>query len=201
MFRQAIVAALALPLLYIPSRAQSAAEPLKLLKRVDPEYPKIAELVGAKGNVILGVVVATDGHVVGAKVLAGHPMLQNAAKNAVLQWIYAPPPSETTIEVTVSFGDVVPDSRPVNRQPVLVKRTDPVYPPEAKAAGITGMVMLRAKIDKEGRVTDVQALTGAPVLRQAAIDALTQWRYRPSVINGEPVESETQITLNFVGER
>src|SRR5262249_11793462 len=66
-----------------------AAPPLTLLKRVEPEYPKIAKQVGAKGTVEMMVTIAPEGNVTAVKVISGHPMLQNAAKAAVMQWVYS----------------------------------------------------------------------------------------------------------------
>ena len=58
--------------------------------------------------------------------------------------------------------------------------------------------MLRAMISREGTIENLQVLSGHPMLVQAAVDAVRQWRYRPYVLNGEPVEVETEVTVNFV---
>jgi TonB family protein len=196
MYRIVLFAALALPLF-----AQN--EELKLIRRVEPEYPRIAKQTGAKGIVELAIAVGTDGHVSAVKVLRGHPMLQAAAKDAVKQWVYEPPAAETILQVTVTFDspDGAPKPEGAIQQAVLISRKDPIYPREAKEAGIVGAVALRAKIGKDGRVVSAQALSGPDVLRQAAIEAVEQWRYKPTMLNGEPVDTETTITLNFVGQR
>ena len=59
-------------------------------------------------------------------------------------------------------------------------------------------MVLRAVISREGTIENLQVVSGHPMLVQAAIDAVRQWRYRPYVLNGEPVEVETQVTVNFV---
>jgi protein TonB len=74
----------------------------------------------------------------------------------------------------------------------------PIYPPLARSARIQGAVVLRAVINRDGKVQDLQILKGHPMLVQAALDAVRQWRYRPYYLNGEPVEVETQVTVNFV---
>ena len=74
----------------------------------------------------------------------------------------------------------------------------PLYPPLARSARIQGEVVLRAVINREGNVQDLQVLRGHPMLVQAALDAVRQWRYRPYYLNGEPVEVETHVTVNFV---
>ena len=79
----------------------------------------------------------------------------------------------------------------------LIHRVQPEYPSLARQARIQGVVILRAIISREGRIEKLQLVSGHPMLVQAAIDAVQQWRYRPYVLNDQPVEVETQITLNF----
>ena len=80
----------------------------------------------------------------------------------------------------------------------LIQRVQPLYPPLAKQAHIQGQVVLRAVISRNGMIENLQVLSGHPMLVQGAIDAVKQWRYRPYFLNGEPVEVETQVTVNFV---
>ena len=79
----------------------------------------------------------------------------------------------------------------------LIHRLQPVYPPLARQARIQGTVVLRAIISREGRIENLQVLSGHPILVPAAIEAVRQWRYKPYVLNDQPVEVETQITVNF----
>ena len=80
----------------------------------------------------------------------------------------------------------------------LVHKVQPAYPPLARAARIQGSVVLRAIISRAGKIENLQVLSGHPLLVQAAIDAVRQWRYRPYNLNGEPVEVETQVTVTFI---
>ena len=80
----------------------------------------------------------------------------------------------------------------------LVYRVQPEYPALARLAHIQGAVLLRAMISRQGTIEDLQAVSGPPLLIKAAIEAVQQWRYRPYVLNGDPVEVDTQITVNFV---
>ncbi len=80
----------------------------------------------------------------------------------------------------------------------LVLRVQPDYPPLARQVRVQGRVVLRAMISREGTIENLQVLSGHPMLVQAAVDAVRQWRYRPYVLNGEPVEVETEVTVNFV---
>jgi protein TonB len=79
----------------------------------------------------------------------------------------------------------------------LVNRVRPDYPYPAKTAHVQGAVVLAAIISKAGTIEDLRVLSGHPMLVAAAIKAVSQWRYRPYILNGEPVEVETQITVNF----
>lgn len=79
----------------------------------------------------------------------------------------------------------------------LVHKVEPVYPPLARAARIQGVVELQAVISRVGRIENLQVLRGHPMLVKAAVEAVQQWRYRPYILNGEPVEVETSVTVNF----
>jgi protein TonB len=79
----------------------------------------------------------------------------------------------------------------------LIRKVQPAYPPLARSARIQGAVVLQAVISKQGTIEDLSVLSGHPMLVQAALDAVRQWRYRPYILNNEPVEVETQITVNF----
>lgn len=74
----------------------------------------------------------------------------------------------------------------------------PVYPPLARQARISGSVVLHAIIDKDGRVSQLEVVSGHPLLVQAALDAVKNWRYQPTQLNGDAVEVDTTITVNFV---
>ena len=80
----------------------------------------------------------------------------------------------------------------------LVHRVQPEYPALARQARVQGQVVLQAIISRDGAIENLQVLRGHPMLVQAALDAVRQWRYRPYVLNGEPVEVETQVTVNFI---
>ena len=80
----------------------------------------------------------------------------------------------------------------------LILRVQPVYPVLARQARIQGTVVLRAVISREGAIEKLQVASGHPMLVQAAMDAVRQWRYRPYFLNNEPVEVDTQVTVKFV---
>jgi protein TonB len=82
-------------------------------------------------------------------------------------------------------------------QGLLIFRVEPTYPPLAQQAHIQGVVVMTALIDKGGNVQHLQVISGHPLLAPAAIAAVKQWRYKPFVLNGQPLEVETTVTVNF----
>ena len=80
---------------------------------------------------------------------------------------------------------------------LLIKRVQPNYPPLARQARIQGTVVLQAEISKDGAIQNLQLISGHPMLAPAAIEAVKQWRYRPYLLNGEPVAVDTQVVVNF----
>jgi len=129
----------------------------------------------AGGNGILGGTGSNTGHNVAE-------LLARTDVNVVR------PPVAPTHPVTVSTGVM---------QGFLLKRVQPVYPAWAQAARIGGTVVLSATITREGTIENLQVISGHPMLVGAAVDAVRHWRYRPYLLNGQPVEVETQIVVNF----
>jgi periplasmic protein TonB len=80
---------------------------------------------------------------------------------------------------------------------LLVRKVSPNYPPLARQARIQGQVVLRAVISKDGSIENLTLVSGHPMLAPAAIDAVKQWKYKPYLLNGEPVEVDTEVQVNF----
>src|SRR6202171_1927966 len=80
---------------------------------------------------------------------------------------------------------------------LLIKRVTANYPQLAKQARIQGTVVLQAEISKDGTIQNLQLISGHPMLAPAAIEAVRQWRYKPYLLNGEPVAVETTVQVNF----
>jgi protein TonB len=80
---------------------------------------------------------------------------------------------------------------------LLIRKVSPNYPPLARQARIQGTVVLQAQISKDGSIQNLQLISGHPMLAPAAIEAVKQWKYKPYLLNGEPVEVETQVQVNF----
>lgn len=80
----------------------------------------------------------------------------------------------------------------------LIKhKVTPKYPREAREQGIQGDVLLQGTIDTNGNLVDLKVLRGDPILVKAAVDAVKKWRYRPYILNGEPVDVDTMIKIQF----
>jgi len=80
---------------------------------------------------------------------------------------------------------------------MLIQKTQPTYPPIAKAARVSGTVVLQATISKQGTIENLRVISGPAMLQQAARDAVMQWRYRPYLLNNEPVEVDTTVNVIF----
>jgi len=98
--------------------------------------------------------------------------------------VKAAPPKKVTISAGVSAG-------------MLLQKTVPTYPPIAKAARVQGTVVLQATISKSGTIENLTVVSGPAMLQQAAMDAVKQWRYRPYLLNNEPVEVDTTVNVIF----
>lgn len=101
----------------------------------------------------------------------------------------APPPASIQTKPTRVSGGVI--------EGFLIHKVTPVYPRLAVTARQQGQVVLHAIIGRDGTIQNLQVVSGPPLLIQAAMDAVQRWRYRPYLLNNEPVEVETQITVNF----
>ena len=98
----------------------------------------------------------------------------------------APPPPTRVVRVG---GAIV--------APKLLKKVPPVYPPLASQARISGSVIVEALVGVNGQVRSVTIVRGLPLLDEAALAAVRQWRYQPLLLNGEPTEFILTVTLNF----
>ena len=82
-------------------------------------------------------------------------------------------------------------------QGLLVEKVQPEYPAEARAKHIEGQVVLRAIIDENGSINDLSVVSGDPLLAPSALAAVKQWKYKPYLLNGQPVNAETEVIVNF----
>jgi|SRR5271166_153202 len=134
---------------------------------------------GVPGGVPGGIPGGQLGGVIGG-------ILSSNSNAATVPRLVAPVPTK---RIRVSQG--VTEGR-------LIQKIEPLYPPLAKAARVQGQVLLNAVISKTGEIQNLVLVSGHPLLVPAALEAVKKWRYRPYLLNGEPVEVETTVTVNFV---
>ncbi len=152
----------------IPKRVEIINEP-----QIQP--PSTAVAGGVPGGVPGGSVGGVVGGVLNSPVTAAPP---------------PPPPPKPQAPKRIRVGGNVQTAK-------LENKVMPQYPPLAKQARIQGTVRLQAVISKDGTVQNLQVVSGHPLLVPAAIQAVRQWRYKPTYLNGEPVEVVTEIDVNF----
>jgi protein TonB len=152
----------------------SLRTPNKIPKKVQmiKEEEAPAPSTGVVGGVVGGVPGGSTGGVIGGLIGSTAP----------------PPKVATPQKLKVSSGVV---------EGLKLNAPSPTYPQMARIAHIQGDVVLQATISKNGTVENLHALSGHPILIQAALDAVRQWKYKPYVLNGEPVEVETTIKVQF----
>jgi protein TonB len=114
---------------------------------------------------------------------------------------FAPAPAAPTAPASPAASSPAAKSGGQIQQAVLIYRKDAEYPKIAKQTGAKGVVKLNATIGTDGTIKKVKVLSGHPMLTNAAMEAVKQWRYRPTLLNGQPVETDTQVLVNFLGDR
>lgn len=154
--------------------------PKEIAKIVDDTPPD--SVGGVVGGVPGGVPGGTIGGILGG-VIGG-------ANTGPMALPPPPPPEAPKPPQRIRVGGNV-------QQANLVRQVKPPYPPLARQARIQGAVILEAVINRQGGVEQLRVVSGHPLLVQAAMDAVRQWKYRPTLLNGDPVEVVTTITVNF----
>jgi protein TonB len=140
----------------------------------EEELPPDAGMQGIAGGVPGGIAGGSMGGVLGGVIGGGK----------------AAPPPPKVVPKRVMVGGNVQAAR-------LVNKVQPLYPPLARQTRISGTVKLHAIIGKDGSVQQLVMVSGHPLLVQSALDAVRQWRYQPTLLNGEPVEVDTEIDVIF----
>jgi len=190
-----------------------------LVHQVVPVYPEIAKAAHISGTVVMHCIIAKDGSVEELQYVSGPPLLLKSAMDAVRQWKYkptllngAPVEVDTTVAVVFTLGGSKeaepaqqqdapahrPDIMMSTLQPLhLISKPLPIYPEEAKAKHIEGIVLLRARISADGSVKELEFDSGPPELMDAAMDAVRKWKYSPMVVNGETVEAQGRVAILF----
>lgn len=202
-----------------PMRVSAGVMAGNAISQPAPVYPDDAKAAKVQGVVVLHAIISKAGTVDNVAVVSGPPALMVSAIDAVRQWKYKPyllngePTAvETTININYTLADgnstpgadrgLAPAQAPIKAaasamEGNLIDKVQPDYPPIAKAAAVQGAVVLHAVISKEGNVEQLTVLSGPPMLTPSALDAVRQWKYRPYLLNGQPTEVETTITVNY----
>jgi protein TonB len=120
-------------------------------------------------------------------------MIGMAAPNATAPPANLVPTASPSLRPTLSTVNV---SQGVSAG-LLIKKVAPSYPPNALRMQVEGNVDLIATISKEGKISNIKVVSGDGQLTKAAVDAVKQWKYKPYLLNGEPVEIQTQVTVKF----
>jgi protein TonB len=139
--------------------------------------PPLSSSAGVVGGVPGGIPGGQLGGVIGG-------IISSTSQAAPVPKLAVTVPKRVRISQGVSVG-------------LLIHKVEPAYPLLARQARIQGDVVLTAIISKDGTIENLQVVSGHPLLIQAALDAVKQWRYRPFLVSGEPVEVETRITVTF----
>jgi TonB family protein len=197
---------------------------LELLRMEKLRYPEEARRNGVQGQVVLHVEISEAGDVEHIDVLSGNPLLVPLTVESVKKWKYKPflrggKPVKVSTRVPLDFafarnvqemmlesntfsGTAGSASAPISLAAALmtgrlVHKVAPVYPAWARANHIAGTVVLRAWISMAGRIKNLIPVSGPRELIEPSIGAVQQWRYRPYVVNGKPVEVTTDIQVNY----
>lgn len=190
-----------------PIRVSSGVQDARLIEKVEPEYPPIALKVRLSGSVELEVSIDREGKVTTIEPKSGHPLLVQAAIDAVKQWHYKPPQirgEPVAVSTIVKLKFELPRHNPGAEAPIrvasgvqaarLLRWVAPEYPADLK---LTGEVVLQVTVDREGRVKTIEVISGHPLLAQSALDSVKQWRYKPALVNRKPVEVVNRVVMKL----
>jgi TonB family protein len=159
----------------------------------DPIYPPEARRDRVEGFVKLKVTIAADGTVYDAVPLSGPKPLYDAALANIRQYQFEAKPAETEIDIAFSLRSAVHAETP----PQPLARTAPVYPKIARRRRVQGVVRVVALVDPEGKVESVQPVSGPEPLKDAALDAVRLWKFRPLLRDGKPGHGTAVIDVPF----
>jgi TonB family protein len=200
----------------VTAPAGASVTPPRKIRTGNPSYPAVARQAGVEGTVVIEALTDVAGRIVSVRSVRSIPLLDEAAMAAVRQWEYTPALVNDTavpLVVTATFHFSLADeavsaggpggaAAPLRvggaiQEPRKLKNVFPVYPQEARDAGIQGMVILEAVIDEGGNVVDARVIRSVPMLDEAALSAVRQWKYTPPTLDGVPKTVIMTVTVNF----
>jgi len=204
----------------------STVTPAKLVHTVPFDHPVAADGSSPSGTVVVKYKIQKDGTVSDVEFVSGPPELKDAAIASVKQWTYEPAmvsghavSSDATAELVVkppppaaspdskaaappAAGSVPSDEKPIRvggnvAARMLVHQVQPIYPEMAKMNHVQGTVVLHAVIARDGTIKSLAYVSGPSELKDCSMDAVKQWRYKPTTLNGKPVEVDTTIAVVY----
>ena len=195
----------------------AGADRPKLIKKVNPVYPKAALAEKLQGVVVLEGLIDEGGKVADVRVISSAaPALDQAAVEALRGWEYEPfqvagKAKKVVFSVTITFaldagrekeepkeGRGGPGQLLDSPEPRVLKQVSPAYPEEAKKNRLQGTVVLEVRTSEEGKVRAIRVLqSAAPLLDQAALEAVKQWEYEPVLKDGRAVPLTFNVTVRF----
>jgi protein TonB len=183
------VSSAAAPHSAVPSKATEAdAEPEVIVTHPDGEKPVSVKAEAPKRAKAVTQAAAAE-EISAPPVLGTGSTAEPSALSSIVESAPAAMPKISAPQsLRVSQGVV---------EGLLIKKVPPVYPRQAIQMHVQGAVQLQAMIDRQGRISSVKVLRGDATLAKAAVDAVNQWRYKPYFLDGQPVDIQTQITVNF----
>lgn len=190
-----------------------------------PSYPEKALRENISGNVLVQILVSETGNVEATQVVKGDSALKDAAENAAKGWKFKPflkggiavpaiailnfgfgNDPHNNSQSSAKVGVTIENPRPMTSkvrvaqgvmQRLQIRKVNPVYPEAARSERVQGSVVMQVIIDREGKIRDVNVISGPHELTEAAVAAVRQWQYKPFFLMGRPVEVDTQILINF----
>lgn len=204
-----------------PTAAASTSRPPVLLYKKEPEFPIQERAAGTQGTVVLSLTVDVTGKATNVQVTKSlSPLLDQNAVSAVSQWRFAPAsqngvPMEQTVTTSVNFRLLSPSqlaqpvarplqnsgppaNPPVDSRPVILYKVEPVYPEQASNARHQGTVVLSALAGADAQFHDMKVLRSLGLgMDEAALEAVKQWKFKPAMQNGQPVDYQVNIEVNF----
>jgi len=190
-------------------------------------YPFDAVKDKLQGKVLVRAVISESGDIESAVPISGDPLLAKAAVDAAKEWKFRPylrDGSRVKMAINIPFAFIIIDDPPNGTQlvtsadsfwrdvpreliavraseksgsNVVLHRVEPLYPVVAKASRVQGTVQLFVVIGKDGTVQNVGVISGPPLLQQSSVDAVRQWRYKPFLLDGQPIEVQTLVEARF----
>ncbi len=189
-------------------KKEKAPDGPRLIKKVEPVYPEELIKAGKSGRVIVEASTDEEGNVVKVNPIEGPKEFYEAAISALKQWKYEPfiiDGKKKSVKFNVVFSFKFDGEKKnkdalvisASKAPRLIIKVEPVYPEAAVKQKIQGTVVIEATIDVEGNVINTTIIDGHPMLNQAAVDAIKQWKYEPFIDEGVKKSVKFTVVVRF----